>query len=52
MQREHRQCNEGSEGLSLIFVPSFGKVGSDTKREYTTAVVHLSLHIVLVFNSL
>ena len=26
MQREHRQCTEGSEGLSLIFVPSFGKV--------------------------
>ena len=26
MQREHRQCTESSEGLSLIFVPSFGKV--------------------------
>ena len=26
MEGDHRQCTEGSEGLSLLFVPSFGKV--------------------------
>ena len=47
MQREHsRQCTEGSEGLSLIFVPSFGKVEVIQKEN---ARLQLCIYLLILF---
>ena len=45
MEGDHRQCTEGSEGLSLLFVPSSGRKfkvrRSVSKKEYMVTSIEV-----------